>query len=99
MGNRSYTRLGKCPGCPDSLSRFSWSCGKNAYGRSLQDHAIIPLDVMRATTEHPERSPAPTGEVIARLKEAYPDARTDLRWQDPLQLLVATILSAQGTDV
>jgi hypothetical protein len=36
---------------------------------------------------------------IARLKEAYPDARTELRWEDPLQLLVATILSAQSTDV
>ena len=54
---------------------------------------------MGATTEHAERSPAPIGKVIARLKEAYPDARTELRWEDPLQLLVATILSAQSTDV
>ena len=54
---------------------------------------------MGATTEHSERSPAPMGEVIARLKEAYPDARTELRWEDPLQLLVSTILSAQSTDV
>ena len=54
---------------------------------------------MRATTEHSESSPAPIGEVIARLKEAYPDARTELRWEDPLQLLVATVLSAQSTDV
>ncbi len=48
---------------------------------------------------HPERSPAPIGEVISRLKEAYPDARTELTWGDPLQLLVATMLSAQSTDV
>ena len=54
---------------------------------------------MHTTTEHPERLPAPVGEVIARLKEAYPDARTELDWEDPLQLLVATILSAQSTDV
>src|ERR687889_1165335 len=54
---------------------------------------------MRAATEHSEPSPAPISEVIARLKEAYPDARTELRWEDPLQLLVATILSAQSTDV
>jgi endonuclease III len=54
---------------------------------------------MRATTENSDRSPAPIGEVIARLKETYPDARTELRWEDPLQLLVATILSAQSTDV
>lgn len=37
--------------------------------------------------------------MIERLKEAYPDARTELSWEDPLQLLVATILSAQSTDV
>lgn len=54
---------------------------------------------MSTSTEKPERSPAPIGEVIARLKEEYPDARTELRWDDPLQLLVATILSAQSTDV
>jgi endonuclease-3 len=54
---------------------------------------------MRAATEHSEPSPAPIGEVIARLKEAYPGARSELRWEDPLQLLVATVLSAQSTDV
>jgi endonuclease-3 len=54
---------------------------------------------MSPFAENPERSPAPIGEVMARLKEAYPDARTELLWEDPLQLLVATILSAQSTDV
>ena len=48
---------------------------------------------------HPKRSSAPIGEVILRLKEAYPDARIELVWEDPLQLLVATMLSAQSTDV
>ena len=38
-------------------------------------------------------------EVIARLKAEYPDARTELDWSNPLELLVATILSAQTTDV
>ncbi|HEX2741691.1 MAG TPA: endonuclease III, partial [Rubrobacter sp.] len=38
-------------------------------------------------------------EVIARLKAEYPDARTELNWTNPLELLVATILSAQTTDV
>ena len=54
---------------------------------------------MGATTNHSERSPAPIGEVIVRLREEYPGARTELRWEDPLQLLIATILSAQSTDV
>jgi endonuclease-3 len=46
---------------------------------------------------NPSTAPAP--EVTARLKAAYPDARTELDWSNPLELLVATILSAQTTDV
>jgi endonuclease III len=37
-------------------------------------------------------------EVIARLKRAHPDAHCELDHETPLQLLVATILSAQCTD-
>jgi endonuclease III len=54
---------------------------------------------MRPSSPPEERPSAPIGEMIARLKEAYPDAKTELNWADPLQLLVATILSAQSTDV
>jgi endonuclease III len=36
---------------------------------------------------------------MVRLKAEYPDARTELDWSNPLELLVATILSAQTTDV
>ena len=46
-----------------------------------------------------DRSPAPAPEVVARLKAEYPDARTELDWKNPLELLVATMLSAQTTDV
>src|SRR5215212_5962844 len=42
---------------------------------------------------------APISEVISRLKNEYPDARTELNWETPLELLVATMLSAQTTDV
>jgi len=42
--------------------------------------------------------PARVTEILARLKAAYPDARTALDHQDAYQLLVATILSAQCTD-
>ena len=44
-------------------------------------------------------SAALSTEVVARLKAEYPDARTELNWSNPLELLVATILSAQTTDV
>ena len=36
--------------------------------------------------------------ILSRLARAYPDARTELRFATPLDLLVATILSAQCTD-
>jgi endonuclease III len=47
----------------------------------------------------PERPAARAGEVITRLKREYPDAATELDWRTPLDLLVATMLSAQSTDV
>jgi endonuclease-3 len=37
-------------------------------------------------------------QILGRLDRAYPDARIALRFETPLQLLVATILSAQCTD-
>jgi endonuclease-3 len=37
-------------------------------------------------------------EVFSRLEREYPDAHTELDYETPLQLLVATILSAQCTD-
>jgi endonuclease-3 len=39
-----------------------------------------------------------TGELIERLKSAHPDARCSLNFSNPLELLVATVLSAQCTD-
>lgn len=39
-----------------------------------------------------------TKRVLEVLKEEYPDAKCELNYQTPFQLLVATILSAQTTD-
>ncbi len=38
------------------------------------------------------------GLIVARLREVYPDAHCELNFRNPLELLVATILSAQCTD-
>jgi endonuclease-3 len=38
------------------------------------------------------------GEALRRIEEAYPEATVELRFHNPLELLVATILSAQCTD-
>lgn len=36
--------------------------------------------------------------MLARLRQAHPDARYELNWTTPFELLVATILAAQCTD-
>jgi endonuclease-3 len=39
------------------------------------------------------------GEIVRRLKKSYPQPETALHYKTPFELLVATILSAQTTDV
>ena len=48
----------------------------------------------KSTSSLPER----TRRIISKLKRAYPDAHCELHHSNPLQLLMATILSAQCTD-
>ncbi|RTI38558.1 endonuclease III domain-containing protein, partial [Thermus scotoductus] len=36
--------------------------------------------------------------ILKALKAAYPGAKTELKHNNPFQLLVATVLSAQATD-
>ena len=48
--------------------------------------------------ESPAARKARAGKILARLAKSYPDARTELAFGTPLELLVATILSAQCTD-
>lgn len=48
----------------------------------------------RTTGPAPQRAP----EILARLKQSYPDAHCALEHASPYQLLAATILSAQCTD-
>lgn len=55
------------------------------------------MRVMPRETKSARRARA--GELLARLREAYPDAQTELDYRTPFELLVATILSAQATDV
>jgi endonuclease-3 len=47
-----------------------------------------------STTDKFER----TQKILSALKRIYPDAHCELNFENPLQLLVATILSAQCTD-
>ena len=51
----------------------------------------MPRESTAAKTER-------TQKIIAALKQTYPDAHCELNFSNPLQLLIATILSAQCTD-
>ncbi len=42
---------------------------------------------------------ARAGKILEALEKRYPDAQCELDYKNPLQLLIATILSAQATDV
>jgi endonuclease-3 len=48
--------------------------------------------------ESTEAKAARTRQIIAALQRTYPDAHCELNFSNPLELLIATILSAQCTD-
>src|SRR5262245_56902070 len=50
--------------------------------------------IMAATTKEKRQA----AKIVERLREASPDATCALHYENPYQLLVATILSAQCTD-
>ena len=52
---------------------------------------LMPRESLAAKT-------ARTQKIIAGLQNAYPDAHCELNYANPLELLIATILSAQCTD-
>jgi len=48
--------------------------------------------------ETPAEKKARAQKIYARLKKAYPDAKVALNFTTPLEMVVATVLSAQSTD-
>lgn len=57
-------------------------------------HAVFG-DVPRESTDQRQQRFL---EIVARLRKTYPDAHCELTYSNPLELLIATILSAQCTD-
>src|SRR5688572_20548870 len=53
----------------------------------------------RAPLPVPARTTAETRRIMKRLASQHPNADTELHFRNPFELLVATILSAQSTDV
>ena len=74
---------------------------KSTNGRAAPRKLEVRGKVSLRIPKRPRRRGAvapDAAEVIARLKRAHPDAHCELDYETPLQLLVATILSAQCTD-
>ncbi len=55
---------------------------------------VVPVSITRKWSATRQRAL----EILVRLKRLYPEARCTLNYETPVQLLVATILSAQCTD-
>ena len=54
--------------------------------------------VLRRIRESREMKRKRVSEIMSRLHKAHPDAKCALTYSNPLELLLATILSAQCTD-
>jgi endonuclease III len=68
--------------------------GTTRNGHGTFRGSLLPLPLMK--TSDPIRTRA--RRIVRRLAQLYPDARCALHHENPLQLLIATILSAQCTD-
>ncbi len=60
-----------------------------------REHGPLPFDLPRVTAAQRRRA----AELLVALEEHYADAHCELDYRNPHELLVATILSAQATDV
>lgn len=82
------TKLKKKKSAPKRVARAKTKSGKPAK-------AAQPARPARAAGTDPKRVAA----ILAKLDEAYPNATCELNHKNAFELLIATILSAQCTDV
>jgi len=71
---------------------------------ATQDGSALPNEVKKPKAralkkESDKAKKARTLNILAQLEALYPDAQTELSHHNPFELLVATVLSAQATDV
>jgi len=61
------------------------------YLRPICENPLVPRETAAAKSDRARK-------IISVLRQTYPDAHCELNYSNPLQLLIATILSAQCTD-
>src|SRR5436309_6333915 len=89
------------PSAPMPRGTFGFRMRRHssASGRvSAASAGSWPRGVERLMRESREAKRARARKIVRALKKAYPDAKIALDFENPLELLVATILSAQCTD-
>src|SRR5699024_11599072 len=59
----------------------------------------IPRSTHRSAADPRPAHPADAAQIASRLAQTHPGARTELDHRDAVELLVATVLSAQTTDL
>jgi endonuclease III len=80
-------------------ARIALPVGKSSSKRGQKIASSAPKKSGRAGKTYDPLSPARVSEIISRLDKQYPDVTCALTHKSAWELLVATILSAQSTDV
>src|SRR5205823_11657780 len=97
--NRSRSSAPRAPGAGACRPGVAGASGRAIPFALIEQSCAIAgprrtTDIMK--TIDPRRNRART--IVKRLARLYPDAKCALEHENPLQLLIATILSAQCTD-
>ncbi len=83
--------------CPFRHKNCFPSKGVPPIDPPLERKLMSPVKKAKPKGNHPSAA-VKVPSILAILDEHYPEAQCSLHYQDPLQLLIATILSAQCTD-
>lgn len=89
---RTTKAVKKTSGTTSSRSTGKRTASSSAAGITIEG---IPFVLPAVSTEQKQRAKA----LLKALEKAYPDAHCELVFRSPHELLIATILSAQATDV
>lgn len=75
------------------------STSKNSSSRNAKSKSAKNAPLARSGGTPDAVNPKRVAAILAKLDEAYPEATCELKHENPFQLVISTILSAQCTDV
>lgn len=97
-GAKFELRAARVPGAGQGRGKRQKSAEPVPVAKSIGPK-LVKTAVPAAPKNFNPTSPERVSEILTRLDKLYPDVTCALTHRDPWQLLVATILSAQSTDV